>query len=84
MQSKRAEKTFGPFLAIRVEKKPKFVIEENIEKQYSLHPVMQADVCEIIINGDLQMEEFKTMFSCSLTKPHRGYVENFNEHIARA
>lgn len=74
-------KYMGPFPVIRVDEKNVFVIQKDIEKQYSLHQVLKADYYEKVINGDAHLEELQEILSYFVSQKYSENEEVFNVHI---
>lgn len=75
-------KYIGPFPVIRVDKKQIFVLQKDVEKQYSLHQVLRADSFDRIINGDSKLDdlhEMMTQFVSSQQSLDNSSI--FNVHI---
>lgn len=75
-------KYIGPFPVSRVDGKQIFVLQNEVEKKYSLHQVLPIDQYNKILNGDAQLEDLNEMMVQFTSEPtEKQQHPIFNAHI---
>jgi len=74
-------KYIGPFPVIRVDGKKVFVLQNDTEKQYSLHQVVLSEQYENILNGDAQIDDLRARMTHFISEQRKESRETFNINI---
>ncbi|MEM1283154.1 MAG: reverse transcriptase domain-containing protein [Chlamydiota bacterium] len=74
-------KYLGPYPVIRVDGKQVFILINDKEIQHSIHQVLHASEYDKIANGELLLDEMKTMFSSFISRPLHESNDPYRIHI---